>query len=865
MQAYTPTFGASTPVSGSATPWGSRPASLYPTGDRGDWRASQGEEINEIKCDVMVNWLYQQQMERLWTAGGPDEGVVLKKTRGAYTCCPAAMVDEPYGFFKSVETLNVRCAMTVNTRVIKLFLHNNDKPFIPLKHGLRLQVLPDMSYLPRCQKHHFAAFIADRGLLVVWDDEPRHILDRAARIEQALMEMIWDEKHEDDDEKKEATTEVAEVASIDEEGDVEMGTIEPERPIVFVQPLVVALTLIMVIAALGSGWRLIAIELAVDGSYTRIAFIACLLPQIWLSLFFFQSVAGIVAQIIGPVSQVNSNSRFYSGARPKRLRRDGTPLPHVTIQMPVYKEGLQGVIEPTIRSLKAAISTYEMQGGTANIFINDDGMQLIPEDQARARQDFYDEHNIGWVSRPKHNAKPSEGEAAFVRRGKFKKASNMNYSIWVSNRVEDKLQGINRPEGWTQDDEAQSYRDALTAVVEEDEGRTWADGNIRIGDYILIIDSDTRVPTDCFLDAVSEMEQAPRVAIIQFTSGVMNVTDSWFEKGITFFTNMVYTMIKFAVASGDVPPFVGHNAIIRWSAQQEIAYDCPLDSYEKIWSEATVSEDFDMALRLQAAGYFIRFATYQGSGFKEGVSLTVYDELARWEKYAYGCSELVFQPLRYWFTRGPFTKLFLRFLGSNMPLHGKFTIMAYVGTYYAIGSAWILTMLNYFVSGWFNGFLDHYYIDSFKVYIAIIVVFSAAGNVSLAVLRYRIGEKGFMKSLFENLCWVPVLVCFLGGISLHVSQAILSHMFSIDMSWGATSKEAEDTTFFMEVPKILKGFKFTFVWCIACAAMMIVLSVAVPQMWQIHLFIAIYPLAAIIVCHFLLPLALNPGLMKFTF
>lgn len=27
--------------------------------------------------------------------------------------------------------------------------------------------------------------------------------------------------------------------------------------------------------------------------------------------------------------------------------------------------------------------------------------------------------------------------------------------------------------------------------------------------------------------------------------------------------------------------------------------------------------------------------------FKEGVSLTVFDELLRWEKYAYGCSELV--------------------------------------------------------------------------------------------------------------------------------------------------------------------------------------------------------------------------------
>lgn len=100
----TPATASGTP--GSGTPAWSRPASLYPAG--GEFRNSQSDDLNEIKCDVMVNWLYQQQMERLWTAGGMDEGVVLKKTRGQYTCCPADIIDEPYGFFKAVETLNVR-------------------------------------------------------------------------------------------------------------------------------------------------------------------------------------------------------------------------------------------------------------------------------------------------------------------------------------------------------------------------------------------------------------------------------------------------------------------------------------------------------------------------------------------------------------------------------------------------------------------------------------------------------------------------------------------------------------------------------------------------------------------------------------
>jgi hypothetical protein len=82
-----------------------------------------------------------------------------------------------------------------------------------------------------------------------------------------------------------------------------------------------------------------------------------------------QSIVGCLFQILGPVKQVIENSRAYSGKPPKRIVSG--PFPHITVQMPVYKEGLNQVIRPTIMSIKAAISTYELQGGTANIFVND--------------------------------------------------------------------------------------------------------------------------------------------------------------------------------------------------------------------------------------------------------------------------------------------------------------------------------------------------------------------------------------------------------------------------------------------------------------------------------------------------------------
>jgi hypothetical protein len=380
-----------------------------------------------------------------------------------------------------------------------------------------------------------------------------------------------------------------------------------------------------------------------------------------------------------------------------------------------------------------------------------------------------------------------------------------------------------------------------------------------------VVDSDTRVPSDCLLDAVSEMEQSPDVGIMQFSSGVMQVVWTYFENGITFFTNLIYSAIRYTVSNGDVAPFVGHNAILRWSAIQQVSlFD--EDGYEKFWSESHVSEDFDMSLRLQCSGYIIRLAAWAGEGFKEGVSLTVYDELARWEKYAYGCNELLFHPIRLWPINGLFTPLFRRFLFSNIRFTSKVTIISYIGTYYAIGAAWIMTTANYLAIGWYNGFLDKYYIDSWKVWFSIVIVFNGLGNIALAVMRYRTGTHTMLGSLIENFKWTLMLAIFLGGLSLHVSEALLAHTFEIDMTWGATSKEAEFSNFFIEVPKVLKKFKFSMFFAFASITLMVILANVdwIPYNWRIQDFVAILPMATVAGSHLLLPIALNPALMTFS-
>ncbi|BFZ64387.1 hypothetical protein YB2330_005530 [Saitoella coloradoensis] len=768
--------------------------------------------------------------------------ISLRVQKGDYRTFPPAL--DGGEFEMAVAGLNVESAIKITNKTPALILSKLPPTAfeVVLGENNHIQILENVQMLARGRRNQFAAFIRDEKSLVVWDDDPQNLIPRATDLEKEIIEAVWS--------KKPVVTEEA--------ADLEKGTLMGEkRERQLLIPGVVACATAMLGTFIGLGIRSLVNEsLQQGGGWERFAMLAAVPHTIFFSMFFTMIVCSSIIQLFGPTQQLNENSLSFSAKPPRRV---AGYLPHITIQMPVYKESLEKVIDPTIRSVKAAISTYELQGGTASIFVNDDGMQLISEDEADERIDYYGEQGIGWVARPPH------GTNGFVRAGRFKKASNMNFSLNMSLAVEAKLEGIERGPEWTDQDEYDAYEKALEESQDEiANGEAWAEGDIRIGDFILIIDSDTRVPEDCFLDAASEFMLSPEVAIIQHASGVMQIVDDFWENGITFFTNLVYLAIRYATAGGDVAAFVGHNAFIRWTALQEVAW-LDDDGTTKWWSESHVSEDFEMALKLQILGYTIRLASYHNGDFKEGVSLTVYDELTRWEKYAYGCSELMFHPIRFWLTRGPFTPLFLTFIGSKIKGFSKFTILAYIGTYFAIGGAWLLTVVNYFVIGWYKYAVDKYYVDSWQITLSCLVVFCAAGPFCSAIYRYRIGHASLLPALYENFRWVPLLTAFMGGLSMHVSWALICHLFSLPLSWGATAKELEASNFFKEVPKIARRFKWIYFWIAVGAAMMIYLAFFAPYKWRIDTVIVVLPLMWQLVFHALLPIVLNPSLMTFRF
>ncbi|KAH0543419.1 hypothetical protein FGG08_002277 [Glutinoglossum americanum] len=680
----------------------------------------------------------------------------------------------------------------------------------------------------------------------------------------------------------------------------------PKRPFLLTHAVVIGLSMILVLVVEMACIAKLVTEVRLDGKRLRFALVATIPLFGTFSLFFMIVIMGSLFQLFGPLSNVQGNSMFYSGITLSRLvvielgnyfsdlensqgtktretsrsRASSCDNPDASVQRrlervwrrdteferPELTSRTCSVVIPTVTSLLAAVKYYEELGGTASIYVNDDGMRLVSPDLAKARKAFYELNHIGWCSRPRHCTK--EGPEFFLRKGQFKKASNMNYCLDFSIRVEDEMlrliEATCSERGCTQvdltiEEENELYEKARNSIVEQDGGKTWAAGNVRLGEIILIVDSDTRVPEDCLLFGALEMHENPEVALLQHASGILQVANNVFENGITYFTNLIYTSIQFAVGNGDCAPFVGHNTFIRWKAIQSISWE--EDGMTKFWSDSHVSEDFDVSLRLQMNDFVVRLATYHNGGFKEGVSLTVYDELARWEKYAYGCNELVFNPLHKWIYKGPFTRLFIRFLFSNIKVTSKVTIFAYIGTYYAIASAIPLTLGNYLIVGWLQDNVDQFYITSWKIFVGMAVVFNILSPLAYAMLRHRLGQETFFWSLVETVKWTPMFLLFFGGISYHLLKAILCHFFGINMEWTTTAKELEESGFRVGLDRIVRDFKYMYLFIVPMVAGMIYLAQYAPRGWVIKDFAAIVPIANQIGCHALLPVSSPSSVM----
>lgn len=82
--------------------------------------------LDEIKHEVMVNYLYQQQCSQLWVSDGSGEieGVLLRKSRGHYMACPPQLVHSPFA--------QACCALNVQVRLYSPSLASSPAFSFPL-------------------------------------------------------------------------------------------------------------------------------------------------------------------------------------------------------------------------------------------------------------------------------------------------------------------------------------------------------------------------------------------------------------------------------------------------------------------------------------------------------------------------------------------------------------------------------------------------------------------------------------------------------------------------------------------------------------------------------------------------------------
>jgi hypothetical protein len=66
--------------------------------------------LDDIKHEVMVNYLYQQQCSHLWVSDGSGEieGVLLRKARGQYMACPPQLGNSPFALACAALNVQVR-------------------------------------------------------------------------------------------------------------------------------------------------------------------------------------------------------------------------------------------------------------------------------------------------------------------------------------------------------------------------------------------------------------------------------------------------------------------------------------------------------------------------------------------------------------------------------------------------------------------------------------------------------------------------------------------------------------------------------------------------------------------------------------
>jgi cellulose synthase/poly-beta-1,6-N-acetylglucosamine synthase-like glycosyltransferase len=360
------------------------------------------------------------------------------------------------------------------------------------------------------------------------------------------------------------------------------------------------------------------------------------IPRMIISFIFFiypfYFITDVLWSMRPTVAAILAGERRINRKHYMNVARTDVPVgryPTVTASIPVYLEQ-NAVIFQTVRDALRATERYRNDyRKPANVVISDDGIaQLLHGAWTPARADaliarlaaapqtltvaeyqvaerlwFYRKHGIGFVARP-----------VAGRVGRFKKASNLNYTMRVGDRLA-----------------AGAALSGLIGPGADFEGG-YAEGDVITHDVILLLDKDSGVAEEIIGSVVPEFVADDKLAYVQCATRAANLTENFFTKAVGYLTNNLFHNIWPCKAlQGYFVPLVGHNVFLNKAILQGTGS----------WSQDRVSEDYDKAIRFYNAGYHGKYAQLAGLEFTEYVSRTFAEETGKQLRYSYGLLEML--------------------------------------------------------------------------------------------------------------------------------------------------------------------------------------------------------------------------------
>ena len=432
---------------------------------------------------------------------------------------------------------------------------------------------------------------------------------------------------------------------------------------------------------------------------------------------------------------------------------------------------------------------------------------------------FYYHFQIGWVSR-----------STIDRRGKFKKASNLNTHLRLNFGAQDLAQAGKK-----------SFEEALLEVSHSESGARYImfGNNVKIGHLVCVNDADARMQPQVILKTVPEFLNDQNLGFTQHATKTLDDQrgESYYLRMIEAYTDALYQG-HFLLSSilGCHPPLVGHSIFLRSEAIKQCGrmrnlrnaqrwlqnIGLPFLSVDQVgfknlhgglrmeyWSECHVSEDFELMIHLYNIGYNGRYIAFPGCEFQEGVTRTFDEEAGRHRKFALGAHELIFNPFQEMIGHGIFTPLFKTFLTCDIPSYYKIFLTAYLFSYTA-GGTYLIVFTIAAVARLFDSGGD----------ISTLYAFSPAGILVLNIIVYYVvGYSCFLIAMLRMhwhnrmiffteyakhgkiyLIWKVVRYCVFFQILFYSAMGnffflgSMDHLLSRPNICGATNKDSIETS-----------------------------------------------------------------------